>query len=62
MASDMTKNEKDALKTIAQSAQPYDDDSPEMTCFDYGGDFQRMLATLAQKALEGKLDRDTAQL
>lgn len=61
MESDMTKNEKAALKTIAQSAEPYDDDSPEMTCFDYGGDFRRMLATLAKKALAGKLDKDTAK-
>ena len=62
MASSMSKDKKEALEKIAQSAEPYDDDAPEMSYLDYGGDFQRMLATLAKKALEGKLDKDTAKL
>lgn len=61
MGSNMSKDETEALEKIAQSAEPYEDEAPEINYFDYGGDFQRMLATLAKKALEGKLDKGTAK-
>lgn len=52
MASDISKENKAALKKIAESALHYEDDSPEMTDFDSGGDINRMLATVSQRLLD----------
>lgn len=55
MGSTMSEELRKSLEEIAASAEPYDDAAPEMNTFDGGGDFQRMLATLAQKALRGEI-------
>ena len=60
MASDILKENEAALKKIAESAPHYEDDSPEMTEFDSGGDIDRMLATTAQRLLDkakGNIDK-----
>ena len=55
MGSPMSEELRKSMEEIAASAEPYDDDSPEMNTFDGGGDIQRFLATLAKKVLNGEI-------
>lgn len=55
MASTISKENREALKKIAASAEPYADDDTEFKTLDEECDTNRILATLAKKVLDGKI-------
>ena len=63
MGSGTRKDEEldEKLREIAQQAEHFDRDAPQMTTFDYKftlEESKRVWATLAQMALDGELDPD----
>ncbi|MBO1680364.1 hypothetical protein [Bittarella massiliensis (ex Durand et al. 2017)] len=55
MSSNMPEEIRADLERVAASAEPYPDDAPELHVLDGDLDTDRMMATLAKKALNGEL-------
>lgn len=51
MAHSLSKEDRERLETDLASAEPYDEDAPELRTFDGEVDFARMQATIAKKLL-----------
>lgn len=47
--------EKRRLKALIRQHKPYPDDAPELNTFDGDADIDRLMATLAQDMLKGRL-------
>lgn len=51
MAHSLSKEDRERLETALASAEPYDEDAPELRTFDGKVDFARMQATIAKRLL-----------
>ena len=55
MASNLSPERRAFFEEILAKAEPYDEDDPIWNKFDGERDMDRAMATLAKKALEGRL-------